>query len=60
MDEGHESLSASEKVNCDHPIEHVQYESGLDEDGREWEQYWCDLCNLYLTPAEEADYREKL
>lgn len=40
---------------CEHPNGHVHYEWDEDEFG-EFEEYWCDVCNCYLSPAEVSDF----
>jgi len=36
---------------CFHPTANVHYYSEIDDQGREYEEYWCDACNVWIAPG---------
>ncbi len=42
---------------CIHPTSECFYEGGEEEDGEEWEQYYCRKCGRYLTDPDIEEIR---
>lgn len=46
-------------MNCEHPNGHVHYYSEIADDGSQYEDMWCDVCNLWLTPYEQQEFTQR-
>jgi hypothetical protein len=40
-----------ENGECFHPSDRIVYYSEIDDEGREYEEYWCADCRVWLTPG---------
>ncbi len=55
-----ESLpSATPATTCEHPTQSVMYHGEIDDEGAEYEEFWCALCNRWLPPGSMQEIRER-
>ena len=56
---GGDGFSSGETLICYHPTANVHYYSEIDDEGREYEEWWCDLCNCWIPCGFMEEIRER-